>query len=76
MIDAYEKIIMTMRNQSNVASPFVFGIMDSSTECMIGELRLTEDDMFKLDGVSVSAGDTVLIARVDDSYVIMGKVVE
>lgn len=76
MIDAYEKIIMIMRNQSNVAGPFVFGIMDSSTECMIGELRLTEDDMFKLDGVSVSAGDMVLIARVDDSYVIMGKVVE
>lgn len=76
MIDPYEKIIMIMRNQSVTSGPFALGIMDSATECSIGAIKLDDEDYYKLSGVSVSAGDTVLFAKVDDTFILLGKVVD
>ena len=76
MIDAYEKIIMTMRNQSSKESPFALGVMDTARTCKIGALSLDDDDLYKLDGAEVAKDDTVLLAKIDDSYIILGKVVD
>lgn len=76
MIDPYEKIIMVMRNQSVSSGPFALGVMKDATTCSLGSIELTDEDYYKMSGVNVAADDTVLFAKVDDTYILIGKVVE
>lgn len=78
MINPYEKIIMLMRKQAEqtVPSSFTTGKMLNSTKCQIGDLKLTKDELLYLDGLSLSKDDIVLVAMVDEQYIVIGKVVE
>ena len=76
MINPYEKMLMIMREQGSVTdAPFSMGCMSSGGKLQIGDLVLTSDDYYKLNNVSLQSGDNVLIAIVDDSYIVLGKVV-
>lgn len=76
MIDPYEKILMVMREQgANKNVPFMMGSMKNSTDCVVDGMTLENNDYYKLNNVSLSEGDKVLITVVDDSWIILGKVV-
>ena len=79
-MDPYEKIIKTIRKESNrgMSNPIMIGQMISSKTLKIKGMNgeLDEDDLFYLDGVIVRNGDNVLVARVTkDKFCVIGKVV-
>jgi len=75
MINPYEKIIKVIRDQGRTG-PFLFtGILKTDGKCITGDLVLHEGEYLKLDGVSVTTDSRVLIALVDESFIILGKVV-
>lgn len=79
-MDPYEKIIKTIRKESNrgMSNPIMIGQMISAKTLKIKGMNgeLDEDDLFFLDGVIVRNGDNVLVARVTkDKFCVIGKVV-
>ena len=78
MINPYEKLIMIMRKQSSktASTRLTTGLMLDGTKCQIGDLKLTKDDLLYLNNVSLAKDDIVLIAIVDEQYIVLGKVVE
>lgn len=79
-MDPYEKIIKTIRKESNrgMSNPIMIGQMISAKTLKIKGMNgeLDEDDLYFLDGVIVRNGDNVLVARVTkDKFCVIGKVV-
>lgn len=81
-MNAYEKMIMTMRNESkrtNTPKQIYLGTMTSADSCMVGENELEADELMIIDTLDgeLAKDDDVILARISDSlYVIFGKVVE
>lgn len=80
-MNAYEKMIMTMRNESkrsNNPKQIYLGTMTSADSCKVGSNELEADElMIVAESVGkLEADDDVILARISDSlYVILGKVV-
>ena len=76
-MDAYEKIINTMRSEGNRdPSPVPkLATMTSSCTCKLGTLDLDADDLLFCVN-NLEAGDKVVVHRITkDKYVIIAKVV-
>lgn len=76
-MDAYEKIIKTMRDEGNrnPAPVLQLATMTGSRSCKLGTMELDADDLLSCVG-NLKAGDRVVIYRIsNDKYVILGKVV-
>lgn len=76
-MDAYEKIIKTMREEGNRnPSPVPkLATMTGSRSCKLGTMELTEEDLLFCVG-NLEAGDRVVIYRIsNDKFVIIAKVV-
>ena len=77
-MDAYEKIIKTMREEGNrTPSPVPkLATMTGSRSCKLGTMDLDEDDLlFCVRNLEV--GDKVVVYRIsNDKFVIIAKVVE
>lgn len=81
-MNAYEKIIRTIRKESEKVSggnPIQLAEMISESSCEFGNDVLDEEDLWIPDRLvgMLEAGDTVLIARINDSeYAIVDRVVK
>ena len=76
MINPYEKMIMVMRDQGRTG-PFLFiGMLYPDGKLLIGDLLLHAGDYSKLEGITVNSDSRVLIALANESFIILGKVVE
>ena len=82
VMNAYERILKTIRKESEKASegnPFRLAEMVSENSCEFGNDVLDEEDLWipeRLAG-ELEAGDTVLIAKINESeYAILDKVVK
>ena len=76
-MDAYEKIIKTMREEGNRdPSPVPkLATMTGERSCKLGTLNLNEDDLLFCVR-NLEAGDKVVVYRItNDKYVIIAKVV-
>ena len=76
-MDAYEKIIKTMREEGNRdPSPVPkLATMTGERSCKLGTLNLNEDDLLFCVN-NLEAGDKVVVYRItNDKYVIIAKVV-
>ena len=77
-MDAYEKIIKTMREEGNRDPQPVpkLATMTGERTCKLGTLDLVEDDLLFCVR-NLEAGDKVVVYRItNDKYVIIAKVVE
>ena len=75
-MNAYEKIIKTMRAEGNKnpAPVLQLATMTSERSCKLGTMELDADDL--LFCVYAEAGDRVVIYRIsNDKYVVLGRVV-
>ena len=76
-MDAYEKIIKTMREESKRDPQPVpkLATMTGERSCKLGTLNLNEDDLLFCVR-NLEAGDKVVVYRItNDKYVIIAKVV-
>lgn len=90
-MNAYEEILNIMRKEGSKGNPapIQIGIMDSPTECHIGELRLYEGDLLIAEHLKtgylkdaatfiggLQKGDKVATYRVSDEiYIILERLV-
>lgn len=90
-MNGYEEILNLMRREGNKGStaPIQIGIMESPTECHIGELRLYEGDLLIAEHLKtgylkdtttfiggLQKGDKVAIYRVSDEiYIVLERLV-
>lgn len=81
-MDAYEKLIKTIRNEGNRSRdlyPIKLATMTAAKTCTIGTLELDEDDLLVSEHLvgKLKKGDSVILARVSsDKFVIIEKVVD
>lgn len=80
-MNAYEKLIMTMRSEGNRSSnpyPIKLGTMTSNDACVVGSMDLDSDDLMvaeHLDG-KLEEGDEVLVTQISSNlFAIIEKVV-
>lgn len=76
-MDAYEKIIKTMREEGNRnPSPVPkLATMTGSRSCKLGTMELTEEDLLFCVS-NLKAGDRVVVYRIsNEKFVIIAKVV-
>ncbi len=76
-MDAYEKLIKTMREEGNRnPSPVPkLATMTGSRSCKLGTMELEADDLLFCVG-NLKEGDRVVVCRIsNDKYVVLGKVV-
>ena len=74
-MNGYERLIKVMRAEAQKAS----GGAKEQNECKIDTLELDQDDLLVLDAVKedLKKGDEVLLYKLnEDTYIILGKVVE
>lgn len=77
MIDPYEKILMVMRDQGKTDDVLLTGILKPDKTLEIGDLILEEEDYAALNQKPTTEEDAeVIIAALDDRFIILGKVVE
>lgn len=78
-MNAYEKIIMTMRNESvkiKDSNPFFVGSVGSDGSVSVGEFLLDSDDYVLAAGLSLVEGDSVFVIRFNsDSFAVICKLV-
>lgn len=77
-MNGYEKIIKTMREQSESAPSMKVGTMLSENTCVMGQITLDEDDLLVSSHLKekLKKNDDVLLVRIsEDTYVILAKVV-
>ena len=76
-MDAYEKIIKTMRDEGNrnPAPVLQLATMTGSRSCKLGTMELDADDLLFCAG-NLKAGDKVVVYRIsEEKYILIAKVV-
>ena len=76
MINPYEKMLMVIRDQGRTDAPLFTGLLNTDGTCAVGDLILDSGDYATLGEITVEERSEVLIASVDDRFIILGKVVE
>lgn len=76
MIDPYEKIIKVMRDQGRTESPLFCGVLRADGKLSVGDLLLEQGDYSRVGNITTNTPVKVLIAYVEDDFIILGKVVD
>lgn len=72
-----EKMINIIREQGkkNAGKGLQLATMESETKCRIGNLLIDKEDYMKAAHLRLSKGDTVVVYRIEDAYIILEKVI-